>query len=76
MGDLKQRLEKLEIEQGRARAKMLVLDIWEGEESDQVLREHLETHPEHGCVVLTVFLRQFRPRPPGVEREAKVHSYQ
>jgi hypothetical protein len=76
MGNVKQRLAKLEIGQGLAQAKMLVLDLWEGEESDQALSEHLEAHPEHDGMALVVFLRQFRSRPLGADRIAKVYPCQ
>jgi hypothetical protein len=76
MANLNRRLTQLEMEQGRAQAKMLVLDLWQGEESDQALREHLEAHPEHEGMALVVFLRRFCPRTLGAEREAKVYSYQ
>jgi hypothetical protein len=75
MGNLKRRLSKLEIGQALAQAKMLVLDVWEGEESDQALSEHLGAHPEHDGMALVVFIRQFRPRPPGAERNAKIYPY-
>lgn len=74
MGNLKRRIEKLEMEQGQT--KMLVLDVWKGEEPDQALREHLEACPEHEGIGLVVFVSQFCPRPPGAEREAQVYSYQ
>ena len=67
MANLRRRLSQLEMEQRLAQTKMLVLDLWQGEESDQALSEHLKAHPEHDGMPLVVFIRQFRPRPPEAE---------